>query len=85
MTFPSTRLISTPPYPSVENSSRPLGFHVRNIRLTDIVSESLRPGSSRKLVALKNTGNVRDSAQENVRLRYGISREQTWMIAKSVA
>lgn len=70
VTFPSFRANSSIPSAKELNRSRPLGFQVRNWNPTETILWSLLPGSWRKLVPLKKTGNVCVSTQENVRLRW---------------
>lgn len=75
VTFPSFRANSSIPSAKELNRSRPLGFQVRNWNPTDTILWSLLPGSCRKLVPLKKTGNVCVSTQENVRLRWKWGRK----------
>lgn len=57
---PSSRLL---------NTRSPSEFHVRNWKPSDMVLWPARPGSCRKLVALKKTGKVWVSTQEKDKLR----------------
>ena len=68
-TLLSSREISSVPSSRLLKKRSPSGFHVRNWKLTDIVLWLARPGSCRKLVALKKTGKVWVSTQEKDRLR----------------
>ena len=68
-TLLSSREISSVPSSRLLKRRSPSGFHVRNWKLTDTVLWLARPGSCRKLVALKKTGKVWVSTQEKDRLR----------------
>lgn len=68
-TLPSSSDISRVPSSRLLKRSSPWGFHVRNCRATDMRWWAARPGSWRKLVALKKTGKECVSTQEKERLR----------------
>lgn len=68
-TLLSSREISSVPSSRLLKRRSPSEFHVRNWKLRDIVLWLARPGSCRKLVALKKTGKVWVSTQEKDRLR----------------
>lgn len=70
VTFPSFRANSSIPSARELKRSRLLGFQVRNWKPIETMLWSLLPGSCRKLVPLKNTGNVCVSTQEKVRFRW---------------
>ena len=76
--LPSSREISSVPSSRLLKRRSPSGFHVRNWKPTDNVWWLARPGSCRKLVALKKTGKVWVSTQEKDRLRCWDLEREGW-------
>lgn len=68
-TLPSSSEISSVPSSRLLKRRSPPEFHVRNWKLSDMTLWPARPGSCKKLVALKKTGKVWVSTQEKVRFR----------------